>query len=61
MPPLHSNPIVHLELHTGDLPQARARVRGALRLAPGVTELDDRAGYRPSRNASRVSGFIAAV
>jgi len=24
MPPLRSNPVVHLELHTGDLPQARA-------------------------------------
>jgi predicted enzyme related to lactoylglutathione lyase len=24
MPPLRSNPIVHLELHTGDLPRARA-------------------------------------
>ena len=23
MPPLRSNPVVHLELHTGDLPQAR--------------------------------------
>jgi predicted enzyme related to lactoylglutathione lyase len=23
MTPLHSNPVVHLELHTGDLPQAR--------------------------------------
>jgi hypothetical protein len=25
MPPLHSNPVVHLELPTGDLPQARAQ------------------------------------
>jgi predicted enzyme related to lactoylglutathione lyase len=24
MPPLHSTPVIHLELHTGDLPQARA-------------------------------------
>ena len=29
MPPPRSNPVVHLELHTGDLPQARASTRSS--------------------------------
>jgi predicted enzyme related to lactoylglutathione lyase len=38
MPPLRSNPVVHLELHTGDLPQARALYAELCGWRPGWIE-----------------------
>ncbi len=59
---LAMNPVVHLELHTDDLPQARAHLRAAMRLAgrAGADEGGSVPRARPGRAASAAASSSAA-